>query len=132
MAYLLDTNVCIEYLRNPNARVRQQLMSKPNSDVFTCSVVVGELYYGVHRSDDIPKNLKLVEELLQAIGSIDYGNDAAVIFGQLRAELASKGNVIGPYDLQIASIALLHGFVLVTHNTREFTRVPNLLVEDWH
>ena len=54
-----------------------------------------------------------------------------IAFGQLRATLEAAGTPIGPYDMQIAAIALVHGLIVVTHNTREFGRVQNLQIEDW-
>ena len=54
-----------------------------------------------------------------------------MIFGQVRANLEKRGTVIGPYDLQIASVALTHDFVLVTNNTKEFERVEGLQLENW-
>jgi tRNA(fMet)-specific endonuclease VapC len=52
-------------------------------------------------------------------------------FGEIRAYLARLGKPIGPYDMQIAAIALAHNVILVTHNTREFSRIPDLQIEDW-
>ena len=63
--------------------------------------------------------------------SLPFDDPAAEHYGQLRAHLASGGQLIGPYDLQIAAIALAHGLVVVTHNTKEFSRVPGLVIEDW-
>ena len=60
-----------------------------------------------------------------------FDDKAANIFGEIRAYLASLGKPIGPYDLQIAAIALAHNVTVVTHNTDEFSRVPNLRIEDW-
>jgi tRNA(fMet)-specific endonuclease VapC len=56
---------------------------------------------------------------------------AAEHFGQFRTLLESAGASIGPYDLQIASIAMARGLVVVTHNVNEFSRVPGLVIEDW-
>ena len=63
--------------------------------------------------------------------SLPFDDDAAEHFGDIRATLARQGKPIGPYDLQIAAIARAHGLIVVTHNTREFTRVPGLMLEDW-
>jgi tRNA(fMet)-specific endonuclease VapC len=63
---------------------------------------------------------------------IDFDSQAAAQAGRLKAFLASSGLPIGPYDLQIAGIALAHKLTVVTHNTTEFSRVPGLQVEDWY
>lgn len=63
--------------------------------------------------------------------SVPFDDEAAAIAGRLRKDLESRREVIGPHDLQIAAIALLHGWTLVTNNTREFAHVSGLAVEDW-
>jgi tRNA(fMet)-specific endonuclease VapC len=73
----------------------------------------------------------LVTQLHQGFSSIPFDDASAEAYGQLRADLASKGILIGPYDLMIAAIALTHRLVVVTHNTAEFTRVAGLALEDW-
>lgn len=131
MRYLLDTNACIAYLNNPQSSVRYHLEKLKPSDVAVCSVVTAELFYGAMKSAAVARNLARLEEFLAPLVSLPFTDDSARIFGSIRATLASNGTPIGPYDLQIASIALEHGLVLVTRNTREFIRVPNLQVEDW-
>ena len=69
--------------------------------------------------------------LLGWLPSLPFSSKAAHHFGEIRAALARQGKQIGPYDLQIAAIARAHGLVVVTHNTREFTRVSDLMVENW-
>ena len=63
--------------------------------------------------------------------SLPFDDPAAEIYGQLRTALEKQGKLIGPYDLLIAATALAHGVTLVTHNTEEFKRVPDLTLEDW-
>ncbi|MFO1434078.1 MAG: virulence-associated protein [Candidatus Competibacteraceae bacterium] len=69
--------------------------------------------------------------LLSWLPSLPFASETAQYCGEIRAALASQGQPIGPYDLQIAAIARAHGLVVVTHNTREFARVPDLMLEDW-
>lgn len=63
--------------------------------------------------------------------TVPFDIAAARHFGTVRASLSRQGQMIGPYDLQIAAIALANDLTLVTHNTREFARVPDLRLEDW-
>jgi tRNA(fMet)-specific endonuclease VapC len=93
--------------------------------------VVGELYDGVYRSADASRNLDVLNELLEAFTSLPFDDKAAQVFGAIRVQLDALGTPIGPYDLQIASIALASGLTVVTHNVGEFSRVPGLTVEDW-
>jgi tRNA(fMet)-specific endonuclease VapC len=62
---------------------------------------------------------------------LPFDDAAAEVYGRIRAELASRGTPIGPYDLMIAATALANNLILVTHNTREFARVSGLVLEDW-
>ena len=131
MKYLPDTNACVTYLRQPQSLLAQRISAKPAADVQICSVVVAELYYGAHRSAQVATNIAKVAAFLRQFASIPFDDAAAEEFARLRAFLEAQGQPIGPYDLQIAAIALANGMTLVTHNTQEFGRVPNLLIEDW-
>jgi tRNA(fMet)-specific endonuclease VapC len=131
--YLLDTNVCIEYLRNRDPLLVQRIRARPPAEIRLCSVVHAELYYGAYKSPPQHQgaNLGLLVKFLPLFVSLPFDDLAAEVFGRIRADLAARGLMIGPYDLQIASIALVHGLILVTNNTREFSQVPGLPTEDW-
>jgi tRNA(fMet)-specific endonuclease VapC len=131
MVYLLDTNVCVEYLRRRNSAVVQRIAATPAGDVRLCSVVKAELYHGAHRSQQAQGNLVKVENFVRQFVSLPFDDAAAREYGRLRADLESRGALIGPHDLQIAAIALIHNLTLVTHNTKEFSQVPGLTLEDW-
>lgn len=131
MRYLLDTNACIVYLNRPISGVRQRLESLSPADIAVCSVVKAELFYGAMRSNNPTRNLALQEAFLNNFVSLPFDDRAARIFGTVRAELMNFGTPIGPYDLQIAAIAIVNNLTLVTHNTREFSRVSGLAIEDW-
>jgi len=129
--YLLDTNAWIEYLRGRNQALRIRVASVRPRDIRLCAVVVGELYHGAYRSSHKTADLSLVDDLVRMFFSHPYDEAAAERYGELRAGLESKGNRIGPYDLQIAAIALANKLTLVTHNIAEFSRVQGLVIEDW-
>ena len=131
MIYLLDTNVCIAYLNGRAFLVMQRLRTLPDEDVAVCSIVKAELFYGAMRSNNPARTLAGQEEFLNRFVSLPFDDRAALIFGRIRAQLAVLGTPIGPYDLQIAAIALANNLILVTHNTREFSRVEGLRIEDW-
>lgn len=76
-------------------------------------------------------NETLIRQLQANYASVPFDDAAAMDSGQLRAELASSGQIIGPYDLLIAAIARTQSLTLVTHNTAEFSRVKRLTIEDW-
>jgi tRNA(fMet)-specific endonuclease VapC len=129
--WLLDTNAWIAYLeREPNP-VKIQIAERPEAQILLCDVVKAELLYGAFRSSRIEQNLAKLDVLFSLVKSLPFDGKAAREFGEIRAYLAGIGKPIGPYDLQIASIARAHGLIVVTHNTSEFSRVPDLALEDW-
>lgn len=131
MIYLLDTNACIVYLNSSNSSVMIRLQSLSPQDIAVCSVVKAELFYGANRSKNPQRTLALQQKFLNNFVSLPFDDTAAIAYGKIRANLASIGTPIGPYDLQIAAIALANNLILVTHNTREFNRIANLKIEDW-
>lgn len=131
MKFLLDTNVWIDLLNPEPSIVKQKFSLIPLQDIRLCSVVKAELWFGAYKSSRREHNLKSLDMLFSQFVSLSFDDDAAQIVGEVRAELAKKGIPIGPYDLQIAAIALANDLALVTHNTREFSRVAGLKLEDW-
>lgn len=91
----------------------------------------GELWFGVAKSTRVAENTGRLLQLLAWVPSLPFSGEATRRFGEIRAHLARQGTPIGPYDLQIAAIALAADLTVVTNNTAEFERVPNLLCEDW-
>ena len=126
-----DTNVWIRYLNPQSFPVKACFLRYSADQIFLCDVVKAELYFGAFKSTQRDKNLALLDELSNGFLSLPFDGHAARHFGRIRADLAKSGNPIGPYDLQIAAIALAHSLTLVTHNTREFSRVSGLNLEDW-
>ena len=131
MMYLLDTNVCIRYLRGRSDNVVRQMQRTPASDIVVCSMVKAELFYGAARSNDPARSLAIQKEFLNQFVSLPFDDKAAEIYGEIRATLAKVGRLIGPNDMLIAAIALANNATLVTHNVREFGRVTNLSLVDW-
>ena len=130
-AYLPDTNVWIRHLDSKPSRVKERLAAYDPNDVLLCDIVKAELYYGAFKSARPADNLAVLKSLFASFESVPFTGDTARVFGKLRSDLAQQGSPIGPLDLQIASIAALNGLILVTSNTREFTRISGLQVEDW-
>jgi tRNA(fMet)-specific endonuclease VapC len=91
---------------------------------------VDELAFGVHKSGSA-RNIAALQQFLEPLEIANFDRDAAQCYGRLRATLESAGTSIGPLDTQISAHALALGVTLVTHNTREFKRVPGLLLSDW-
>jgi len=131
MSYLLDTNVCIEILRGRSSALKMRLATKSLNELVLCSVVWAELQCGARLAQNPQQELA---KLLDAFGDWPrrpFDDSAAEAYGEIRAHLQRAGRLIGGNYLLIAAIAQTNGLTLVTHNTGEFTRVPNLPVEDW-
>lgn len=131
MTFLLDTNACIRYLRDPKSRVRTELESRPPSEIRLCSVVLTELYRGALRSKKPVEERIKVDDFAAPFAVVPFDTLAADLHAIIRVDLERRGLVIGPYDLLIAAIARANNFTLVTHNTAEFSRIPNLAIVDW-
>jgi tRNA(fMet)-specific endonuclease VapC len=131
MKYLLDTNAWIEVLNNPKGSLAVKLAGHTPTDIALCSVVLGELLVGAYKSSKPAANLALINQLIQQFACLPFDANSADPYAQIRSHLEKLGQSIGPYDLQIAAIALRNGLITVTHNVAEFSRVPGLSVEDW-
>jgi tRNA(fMet)-specific endonuclease VapC len=133
LIYLLDSNAWITLMRKKSTVLSQKVHAASPTDIVLCSVVLGELLYGVHRSDPSkqPTNMALVQHLRQQFQSLPFDDRAAEEYGIVRADLSARGLMIGPNDVLIASIALANNATLVSHNTAEFSRINRLLLEDW-
>ena len=133
MRYLLDTNTLVYAL---NAQPRHQailarLEREAPQDLFISAITLAELRYGAAKSRRRERNLESVRRVAQALYISAFDDAAAAAYGDLRAELERAGTPIGPLDTLIAAHALSLGMILVTANTREFTRVRGLRVESW-
>ena len=131
MNYLLDSNPCIQYLRGKNAAILQHFAAHAASEIAVCSVVVGELRFGAECSANPLQEHARLDGFLAPYVSLPYDDNTARIYATIRKDLASRGVPIGPYDFQIAAVALANDLILVTHNTGEFSRVSGLKLEDW-
>lgn len=132
MIYLLDTNACIQCMRKKgNPSVAQRLALHPPADVVVCSVVVGELCVGAAKNKSAPSEQAKVDAFLAPYRSLPFDDAAARRYADLRAYLEGQGQAIADLDLMIAAIALVAGLTLVTNNTRDFSRIAGLLLEDW-
>lgn len=131
MKYLLDTNTCIRYINGRSAKIRAKLPTIPRADVSVSIISKAELFYGSAKSQTPKQSRQKQLEFLQTVQTVLFGEEAALIYGDIRAYLSAKGIIIGANDLLIAATALAYDLIVVSHNTRELRRVPNLKIEDW-
>lgn len=130
LKYLLDTNMVIYTIKNRPAVVRAAF-KRHEGQMAISSVTWGELVFGVERSSRPEQNQADIDGLAARLEVLSFDDKAATQFGQVRAELLKNGQPIGPYDMMIAGHARSLGLILVTNNTREFSRVAGLRLEDW-
>jgi tRNA(fMet)-specific endonuclease VapC len=128
--YLLDTNTCIAFFKN-HPRVVATIQEKGIDNLLLCAPVKAELWYGACKSTRILANQAVLRDFFAQLNSLPFDDQAVEYYGEIRAFLAKTGTPIGPNDLLIAAIAKVHHVTLVTHNLSEFSRVPELLLEDW-
>ncbi len=131
MKYFLDTNICIYALKNTFPRIGETMRKLSPKIIAIPAMVKAELYYGAFKSVHKERTLIALEKFLSPFKIIPFGDREIKIYAKIRADLEQAGKVIGPNDLIIAATALSHGAVLITHNTKEFSRIDELLIEDW-
>jgi tRNA(fMet)-specific endonuclease VapC len=131
MQFLLDTNIIIYILKEPDARLAIRLSQVPTSDVAICAIVEAELYHGATKYGVPTRRRAALEGFLAPFRSIPFDSSCVAHYARIRDHLERRGQMIGANDLFIAAIALAHGLTLLTHNSEEFSRIDGLGVEDW-
>lgn len=131
MPYLFDTDALSEVMRRePNATYLEWLRGVPREDQFTSAVSMGELFQGARRSPRHAVIMGLIEQVvLPAVTVLPFDLATARVFGELQAELETRGASPGDADVQIAATAVHHNLRLVTGNVRHHSRVPGLQLE---
>lgn len=128
---ILDTNICVRFLRGEESVVRRLLDADENDDLRIPAMVEGELFYGVEKSERRDENREKVKALL-AFLPVCYADDETMEkFGELKAKAEAAGRRVDDADVIIAATAMRHGALLVTGNTRHFSRFDGLEIEDW-
>ena len=131
MAWFLDTNACIMHLRGRHPQLSGRWRQHRAEDLAIPLTAYAELLVGAEKSSQPERVLRQIELLLEAHEIVELTEEVAEHYARLRAELETRGAVIGGNDLWVAATALAHGATLVTNNTGEFSRVPGLVIEDW-
>ena len=131
MRALLDTNICIYMIKNKPPEVRKHFEQFVPGDIAISSITVAELQYGVEKSAAREKNALALEAFLLPLEIAAFDTDSALVYGKIRAMLEKQGTPIGGMDMLIAAQAMAQNFTLVTHNLKEFSRVPGLKCETW-
>lgn len=131
MKYLLDTNICIYIIKESPEKAFRRFRKLSAGQVALSSISYSELYFGVHKSKKLAQNELALLRFTSPLEILPYPGEAAKVYGEIHLELTRMGKPIGPLDTLIASHARYLGYTLVTNNVKEFSRVPNLRVENW-
>ncbi len=128
---LLDTNICVRFLRGDKSVIRRLIDADENDDLRIPAMVEGELFYGVEKSEHRDENREKVKSLLALLPVCHTDDETMEKFGELKAKAEVAGRRVDDADVIIAATAMRHNAVLVTGNTRHFSRFEGLVIEDW-
>lgn len=131
MKYFLDTNIIIYSLKGTYPQIKSHFMNVPAQSIVIPAIVMAEIEYGAKKSYDYQKTIYQYKLFTDTFEKASFSQAASVYYGDIRSRLEKEGKTIGANDLLIASIVLADGGILVTHNTKEFGRIPELQLEDW-
>ncbi len=129
--YMLDTDISSYIMKRSHDTVLKRLQTVAVSDVCVSAITKAELMYGVEVSPQPSKDQAALNQFLRYVAVLDYPAAAALDYARIRADLKSHGTMIGGNDLLIAAHARSAGLTLVTNNTKEFSRVRDLRIENW-
>lgn len=129
MDYLLDTNICIYFLKGRYGLV-EKIERIGFENLFISEITVAELKYGVEKSTHPDKNRPVINELIDRFKQLPiYG--ALDVYAKEKARLKKAGNIVDDLDLLIGATAIQNNMVLVTNNEKHFDRLQNIKVENW-
>lgn len=131
MRYCLDTNIIVYVLKGTHPSIVSHMQQLQPESIAVPEIVVAELYYGALKSQRSQYVQKQLAAFLAPFERLAFGGDAAKHYASIRMHLEKRGEIIGPNDLLIAATSRAAGATLVTHNLREFSRVPKLKIDDW-
>jgi tRNA(fMet)-specific endonuclease VapC len=128
---MLDTDTCIYIINRRPESVFDRLRAHRVGDIGISAITVSELRYGAEKSSRPEENHEALDSFLTPLEILAYGEAERRTYGMIRSHLERSGKPIGSMDLLIAAHAVNLGAILVTQNTREFERVPDLRIESW-
>jgi tRNA(fMet)-specific endonuclease VapC len=127
--YLLDTNICIAILKDNQLGVKK--FYRYFSQCYLSTIIVAELYKGIYYSQQVSKNLEILQEFIDLLPIESFDLAAAIEFGKIQSELKKIGKPTGELDILIAAVARSRNDILVTNNIKDFINIPNLQLENW-
>lgn len=129
--YMLDTDTCSYIMKRSNDMLLQRLRTTQVGELCISVISKSELLFGVEISPRRQQDELALEAFLRHVEVLDFPDEAALYYASIRADLKKRGTMIGANDLFIAAHARSLSLTLVTNNTSELGRVPNLILENW-
>ena len=130
--FYLDTNTCIYFLNGRSEKIKNNILTTLPTQIAIPAIVKAELLLSAYKSKSKEKTLENIEKFLHPFEIIPFEDQMSYDYADIRSQLEKKGKVIGPNDLLIASITRFHDAILITNNVDEFSRIPNLKIENWY
>lgn len=124
--YILDTDVCIQYMKNEKEVVER---IRKEQELHISVVTLAELFYGIYNSKNINKHKKALFDFLAGVSVIEINFFIADSFGKLKSDLRRKGRLVGDFDILIAVCALVYDSILITRNVRHYQDADNLKIQ---
>jgi len=129
--YMLDTDICSYIMKRSSQELLKRLQQVRVSQVCISVITKSELLFGVEMSPRRQQDEIALKAFLSYVDVLDFPDEAAPYYANIRAYLKTRGTMIGANDLFIAAHARSLGITLVTNNTQEFSRVPDLVLQNW-
>ena len=128
--YLLDTNICVFFLRGEKS-IAEQILNNGIDNCFISEITVAELLYGVECDEyNFSENRKKVSELIDILSVVPITN-VLQEFASQKAVLRKEGKLIDDMDLFIGATAITNSMILVTDNEKHLNRLVNIKIENW-
>ena len=129
MKYLLDTNICIYFMKGL-FNLDRKIEKAGNKNFFISEITLAELKYGVANSVNKKKNKAALDSFIEGIGIVPIYNSLD-LYAEEKARLKQEGNIIDDFDLLIGATSINNEMILITNNTKHFSRINNINIEDW-
>jgi len=130
MSYLLDTNICIYFLKQHPGIIKR--MEQCRDDEIAISIIsLAELQFGAQNSSQVGNNIKRIEFFLERVQLLDLTPKTTDIFARIKASLRKSGNIIDDFDILIGATAIENDLTLVTDNERHFSRIEKIRMVNW-
>lgn len=130
MSYILDTDICVYWLKG-DEKIESKALDVGLDSLSISFITLSELYFGAHKSQKVKHNLLNVEKLRKKLIVIESSDTVCKTFGKIKVPLVKEGKIIDDADIFIAACALSEGVILVTNNEGHFKRIKGLKLENW-